>query len=248
MHNFAEIDALQGKIHNLFLAVKFSNQAFYSDDYIVALAYLDQVEEMFAIIDQKRALGVVYNNRGNILRRKNGNTDHFEEALATLRTAIDNARNCLAVAAEALAEVEKAKEKAAVEGQPSAQGDIELAASSRRTVIPQGSLASASATPQLVHDTLVKVLAGRLMNYGDCLREAKREVDALVALDEAEQLQRSIENIGGMVKVMGNRGLVLMEMLDFDAAFTVFTDASRMAASEFRFKSDDDKTISFLQF
>ena len=64
-NDFKEINHLQSKIHNLFLAVKFNNSAYQEgQDYDEALAYLTEVEDMFDMIKQKRALGDIYNNRG----------------------------------------------------------------------------------------------------------------------------------------------------------------------------------------
>lgn len=54
---------MQSKIHNLFLAVKFSTEAYFKSDFKVALECLKEVEEMFDLIGQKRALGVIYNNK-----------------------------------------------------------------------------------------------------------------------------------------------------------------------------------------
>lgn len=64
-NDFKEINHLQSKIHNLFLAVKFSSSAYHEgNDYDEALAYLTEVEDMFDMIKQKRALGDIYHNRG----------------------------------------------------------------------------------------------------------------------------------------------------------------------------------------
>lgn len=104
VNDFHEINHLQGKIHNLFLAVKFSTSAYHSNDFETALAYLMEVEEMFVKINQQRALGVIYNNRGNILRRQCeslGGEPDYSEALASFVLAVGNMRTYVKSATEA---------------------------------------------------------------------------------------------------------------------------------------------------
>mmetsp|Transcript_34646 Transcript_34646/g.64679 ORF Transcript_34646/g.64679 Transcript_34646/m.64679 type:complete len:549 (+) Transcript_34646:78-1724(+) len=89
-YEYRDIVNLQHKISNLFLAVKFSTESYFKGNFDEAIACLEEVEEMFRIIDQKRALGVVYNNKGNILRRAVGEQDEFASALHALKASVDN--------------------------------------------------------------------------------------------------------------------------------------------------------------
>ena len=65
---FKQINKLQSRILSLFLAVKFSTNAYYQNDFTKALSYLNEVEDMFQNMKQIAAVGVVLNNKGEILR------------------------------------------------------------------------------------------------------------------------------------------------------------------------------------
>jgi hypothetical protein len=173
--NYREINSLHGKIKNLFMAVKFSTEAYNNQDYAVALKYLDEVETMFDSIQQQRALGIIYNNRGNILRNFLKTTGNFGEALEALRMAVANMRSFVAMANAQLATAREQNDTVAEE-------------------------AAATAL-----NRLGGVLANRLSNYGDCLREARRFEDSLEALDESYDLFAAGDDISGMINTLGNK-------------------------------------------
>lgn len=82
-----EIDNLATSIYNLFFAVKFSTDAYNEMEYDKAIKFLDETENMFEKINQQRALGVIYNNKGTILRRMN---EDKLEALTLLAASVKN--------------------------------------------------------------------------------------------------------------------------------------------------------------
>jgi len=216
--DFEEVSQLRNKMSNLILAVKFSTDAYYKNNYGVALQFLQQVEDMFAAIDQKRALGVVYNNRGNILRKSVGEGDKFESALSSLQAAVTLIQEFVSSANDKLAAAK------------ASGGDVDAQQRLRVNIA-----------------MFEKILASRLSNYGDCLRQAERFVEAESALGEAHRLFEKLEDIQGMLQVRGNRGLLLLDKRDISGAETEFSDALEMANSRFAADVNYD-TAAGIQF
>jgi len=186
---YDEVDQLQSKVKNLFLAVKFSTDAYTEGDYRIALQYLVEVEEMFTRINQRRALGVLLNNRGNILRRY---VEDKKLACDSLSGAVENMRIFLAEAYNDEAE--------------GVTGFVPI---------------------------FSNILADRLSNYGDCLREAGPQLydQAQSALSEAYALYSGNDNIVGMIRVKGNQGLLLSDMGRSEEALRVFQECLDMATA-----------------
>merc|ERR1711871_1564804 len=88
--DFREVNRLQSRILSLYLAIRFSTNAYYDGDNTKALMYLDQVESMFKGMNQNHALGVVFNNKGNILKA----SKQLPESVVAYEKAITVAR-CL---------------------------------------------------------------------------------------------------------------------------------------------------------
>jgi len=203
-NDFDEVDDLRGKISNLFMAIKFSTDAYYKSDYDAALSFLQQVEDMFVVIDQKRALGVVYNNRGNILRKHVGDADGFQSSLVYLEKAIGIMRGYCDKANSDLKEAEQA-------GNDDAVGEL---------------MASIA-----VFD---KILASRLSNLGDCFRVAHRLEEAQKAFHESLDLYQKQEDFQGVLQVKGNVGLLKLDRGDADGALREFMEAHEMADNRFQ--------------
>lgn len=214
--DIAEVSSLRNKINNLFLAIKFATDAYHQKNYAVALSFLQEVQDMFTVIDQQRALGVIYNNRGNILRKSVGAKDNFISALKYLDRAVKG--------------IEHFSTKAGA--------DLEAAGTGGGDEI------------RSLHNNLAmfeKVLAARMSNHGDCLREAGRFHEAAASLDESYRLYEKHEDMQGMLQTMGNRGLVKLDLGEFAAAEAQFTDALEMA--DVRFKADVNyETAAGVQF
>lgn len=214
-HEYRDINNLRHKIGNLFLAVKFSTESYFKGDFQDAIACLNEVEEMFRIIDQKRALGVVYNNKGNILRRAEGKQDGFASALKALKASVDNISEYI--------DSTEAKLRA------TASEDLEQ----RRQ-----------------HNELLSlfqgILASRLSNYGDCLREAGRHEDALDVLSTSYDLNSGVDNLKGMIQALGNKGLVFVDLKNYHEAQLCFAQAMEMADNQFA-GHQDEKTLSSVQ-
>ncbi|CAM9092924.1 unnamed protein product, partial [Ectocarpus fasciculatus] len=218
--DYREINALHGKIKNLFMAVKFSTEAYFSQDYVTALAYLDEVESMFEAIQQKRALGVINNNRGNILRNHTEDVHHFKHALEALQAAVENIRLFVAHGEEALANI---RDKNGAEAEALAE----------------------DAALQLIQ--LKSVLANRLSNYGDCLRAAGKFEEALEALTESHEMFASVDDLSGMINTLGNKGLVFMDLSDHVNAERIFLEANQMACDGFQ-ALRNEKNIKAVQY
>lgn len=226
-HDFDEVTELRSKISNLFLAIKFSTDAYYKHDYEAALQFLTEVEEMFTIIDQKRALGVIYNNRGNILRKRktkaaaeSGSPSSYDDALAYLQQAVENIKTYVVKAQNDLADATKDEHNV---------DDDKV---------------------HTIGDSLVTfetILASRLSNYGDCLREAGYFVESDRALGQSLALYSKHEDMQGQLQARGNRGLLKLDMGQVDEAETEFTDALELA--DVRFKNDVNYgTVAGVQF
>jgi tetratricopeptide (TPR) repeat protein/uncharacterized protein YegL len=216
-HEYGDIINLQHKINNLFLAVKFSTESYFKGDYNEAIECLQEVEEMFRVIDQKRALGVVYNNKGNILRRAKGKDDGFISALKSLKASVDN-----------IAEFVKITESKLDATTSTADNEEMRDKQSEFLTLFRG------------------ILASRLSNYGDCLREAGRHEDALEVLSTSYELNSGVDNLMGMIQALGNKGLVWVDLKNFHEAQQCFTSAMEMSDNQFAVQKDE-KTLASVQ-
>ncbi len=213
----AEVDGLRVKINNLFLAIKFSTDAYYSNDYAAALIFLQRVEDMFQQIEQRRALGVVHNNRGNILRRHTGPKDEYRESLSCLEQAISNIRLYCQQAATDLAVATQANDADAVEALTESLQFFE------------------------------KILASRLSNCGDCMREAGRLAEAEAALSESIGIYTRCLHLQGMLQARGNYGLLKLAQGQLEEADKEFRGALDFAELQFK-NAQTDENMAAMQF
>ena len=86
-------------------------------------------------------------------------------------------------------------------------------------------------------------LASRLVNYGDCLREAGHNEKSLIAVDEAYELYSSEDDLSGMVKCLGNKGLLLVEMNNFEGAEAIFTECIASAYRVYNGEPNDSNVV-----
>ena len=214
-HEYDDINSLHHKINNLFLAVKFSTESYFKGNYNEAITCLQEVEDMFRVIDQKRALGVVYNNKGNILRRAEGKGDGFTSALTSLKASVDN-----------ISEFVKSTE-------------------SKLNGINSDDVASKREQSEFL-SLFRGILASRLSNYGDCLREAGRHEEALEILSISYDLNSGIDSLTGMIQALGNKGLVWVDLKNFHEAHICFSSALEMADNQFAAQKDE-KTLTCVQ-
>lgn len=224
-----EIHSLRNKISDLFLAVKFSTDAYYKSDYQSALVFLQQVEDMFKMMGQRRALGVIYNNRGNILRKHGGEQDKFAAALGYLEMAVAIIRiDCNNVSEE----LAKAKEAA-----------LQAFRGNNYRVVSSADIRILSEQEAIFE----KVLALRLSNYGDCFREAHRYSEADAALSESFRLFEKHNEVLGMLQAKGNQGVLRLDQGDIEGAEAEFQSSLKMAQSNFE-KDMSYATVAGVQF
>ena len=221
-HEYQDINNLQNKIHNLFLAVKFSTDSYFKGDYQQAIACLEEVEDMFFQINQKRALGVLYNNKGNILRRSEGKKDSYASALKSLNQSVENISEFVQNTELELNAAEDMKQMADSNNEAKKKELVEFLTLFRGT------------------------LASRLSNYGDCLREAGKYEQALEVLTRSYDINCSADNLKGMIQALGNKGLVFVDLQNFHEAESCFTSALDMADNQFAIQKDE-KTLAIVQ-
>lgn len=220
---FSQINRLQSKILSLYLAVKFSTNAYYKSNFRDALKYLDEVEKLFADMHQMHALGVVHNNKGEILRagvKEITGTDTprrvaalYEESLKSFRLSVANARFLLRSAEEKLDE------------------DTDDMAEKR-----------AAAAERIAY---AKRLGDRLSNMAICFKSAKRYEEALETLEESSQVLSSADDVNGIVRVMGNRGLVFMDLANFREADRIFQEAYQVSFNAFQTDPNETTVQAF---
>jgi uncharacterized protein YegL len=90
------------------------------------------------------------------------------------------------------------------------------------------------------------ILASRLSNYGDCLREAGRFEEALEVLSTSYELNSGADNLMGMIQALGNKGQVFVDLKNFHEAHRCFTSAMEMADSHFAVERTE-KTLASVQ-
>jgi len=230
--DFKQINKLQSKILSLFLAVKFSTGAYHDQKFEVARKYLDVVEKMFADQKQLHALGVVFNNKAEILRSaatqvkslKNGAiSPHsmdalYKDSIHSFRLAVANARFLLRTASTKLDEAIN---------DPKGDNNTEIAAAQKEKMV------------------YMKRLGDRLGNMSVCLKSAGQVEEALEVTKEAIEILMACDDITGLIRVTGNRGLCWIEFGQFDKADNEFKEAYRMAHEAFQRKPTPASVSAF---
>lgn len=176
---FNQVRVLESRIVSLYMAVRLSTGAYYSNDYKVALAYLSEVEKMFDGMNQQHALGVVYNNKAEVLRSiansaKGDKKEKFAESLTVFAMAIDNARAILHKT-RALLKDEKV-----------------------------GEVLELQERIDEVHRRITSykaVLSNRLINLSNVYRDTEDYEAALQAASEADEVAQSEDDIIGIIRV-----------------------------------------------
>lgn len=232
---FDEVNKLQRKVHKLFLAVKFTHDSsYYISNIKGALESLEEVENMFECMGQKEALGVIYNNKGNMLRRQEGRSDRLEAALASFRRALDNIVEII--------DAFKSGNRPSPECLGSLQ-DAENGSNSKRTSASLyskiGICAESKLNDKEYLDKLHATYALRLSNFGDCLREARRFDEAFKQLDMSYALFVELENTESIVQTLGNKALVFMDQEKYDEAEEVLNHALDVANKAFFLEKND---------
>jgi tetratricopeptide (TPR) repeat protein len=220
---FSQINHLQSKILSLYLAVKFSTNAYYKNKFEDALKYLTEVEKMFADMKQLHALGVVFNNKGEIMRAgvKEITGDDtprrvaqlYDNALKSFRLAVANARFLLRTAEEELNRDDGDQES------------MRLAALDRIAY--------------------AKRLGDRLSNMAICCKSAKRYEESLEFLRESADVLSSADDMNGLVRVMGNRGLVFMDLENYAEADKIFQEAYTVSYNAFQSDPNEETVQAF---
>jgi len=201
------------------MAVKFSTDAYYKNDYEKALKFLTEVEEMFTVIDQQRALGVIFNNRGNILRKHKGEQDKFASSLEYLERAVKNIQ----------VYADKARSDLVLARDPKSGNQLHAHMVADSVVVFE------------------KILASRLANLGDCFRAAGMYEQGKEALAQSLKLFSQHEDMQGQLQAKGNIGLLKLAQGNDAGAEAEFADALDMA--DVRFKNEVNyETVSAVQF
>jgi len=219
--DFKQINKLQSKILSLFLAVKFSTGAYHEQKFEAARKYLEAVEQMFADQKQLHALGVVFNNKAEILRAaackvkelKAGETFSdsmevlYKDSIHSFRLAVANARFLFRAATARLEEAIN---------DPKGDNNTEVAAAQKE---------------QMVY---MKRLGDRLSNMAVGLKSAGQVEEALEVTREAFEILMACDDIIGIIRVTGNRGLFWIDFGQFALADAEFKEAYRMAYEAFQ--------------
>lgn len=85
------------------------------------------------------------------------------------------------------------------------------------------------------------------MNYGDCLREAGHTEKSLEAFNEAYEIYLSEDDLSGMVKCLGNKGLLLVDMNDYEGAEKIFTQCITSAYRVYADSPSDSNVVDVQQ-
>jgi len=195
----------------MFLSVKFSTRAYYRQDYESALEYLVEAEKVFAEMNQQHALGIVYNNRGNILRRKHAPFKEFTSSIRQLQKAVDIARTMY--------------DDSHKDYCKKAGGNFDA----------------------MKANAHARLLASRLLNLGDCLRESSETTKALGIIRESYGLFSRIQHTHGRLASLGNMGLIYQEMQRYEDAKEVFEEAIDLARGQYEENVYDEQNILALQ-
>lgn len=219
--DFIEVNRLQSRILSLYLAIRFSTNAYYDGDNAKALMYLNRVETMFKGINQNHALGVVFNNKGSILKASKS----FSESVLAYEKAISIARNLLD---KSQTRLKHAQERAATN--PDSTRILNTIEESRSKL-----------------ERYAITLANRLSNLSVTHKEMSHFDQSLQILQEAEGLVVENDNFMALLRVFGNRGLTLLEMNREQEAKELFDQSYGLADASF--KSDRDlNTLQSFQF
>lgn len=214
--DFVQVNRLQSRILSLYLAIRFSTNAYYDGDHRSALMYLDQVEQMFKGIRQNHALGVVFNNKGSILKASN----RLDDSVWAYGKAIEIARVLLT---KSQTKAEQARRNSAIHPD-SAKIQDDLRKWNTR-------LERYSVT-----------LANRLSNVSVTHKEKREFESSLEVLGEAEALVMEHDNFMTMLRVFGNKGLTLLEMGRVHDAEELFDQSYGLAEAAFK----NDRQVSTL--
>lgn len=229
-NEFAQINKLQSRILSLFLAVKFSTNAYYNQKFETALSYLEEVEHMFTSMKQKAAVGVVYNNKGEILRghankvkgeskvrRGDKYYSNYTDAFAAIDMALENANSQILLTEKKLEVLNKKRDQKKI--QPGTLEDrpyLQLEQTLRHRIL-----------------TLISTLASRQSNKAICLKDAGDTEDALDMAQNAFSNYEKADDLLGMIKVLGNKGLIYLELSAIPQAERCFLEAYNMAHAKF---------------
>jgi tetratricopeptide (TPR) repeat protein len=239
VNEFAQISKLQSRILSLYLAVRFSTNSYYNQDFNQALQYLEEVENMFKDMHQKAAIGVVLNNKGEILRGdanknkthrdKEVSRDAYSGAARVIQQAIGNAESQLVLNEKKIEAVDERRKKKGIEPgsiQDRPYSDVERPL--RRRALK-----------------LLSTLASRQNNLCVCLKDAGRPEDALEAAAQAYTNYERADDLLGMIRVAGNKGLIWTEMNSLAQADACFQEAYRMAHSKFSHEPSEESCNAF---
>lgn len=238
---FKQINKLQSRILSLFLAVKFSTNAYYQNDFKKALQYLNEVEDMFMSMKQQAAVGVVLNNKGEILRshantsvgndkaKAKGNYNAYKDALFASKAAVDNAKQQSAHNDNKIALLEQKRARKGIQaGTPQGEEYQKIENKLRRKQL-----------------ALCSTIASRLNNYAVCLKDAGQLEEALeIAQDSFSHYERA-DDLLGLIKSLGNRGLIYLELQNVAQSEQLFMEAYRMAHAKFTNEPDSDSCRAF---
>lgn len=89
-------------------------------------------------------------------------------------------------------------------------------------------------------------LASRLMNYGDCLKDARMLQESLATIEEAYLLYEGEKDIPGMLKCMGIKGLIYTELNEELAAHDILLRCKEIAYEGYE-KEQNEVTVVNVQ-
>jgi len=191
------------------------------------------VEEVFLELDHPQALGIIYNNRGNILRRQHAKYNNFSEAILTLEASVSLARRMY-----------NGGQNSVSRNSDSRNSDESSSWSFRRYKTHK---ADTNVIGFDQHGTHAITLATRLSNLGDCFREAGQLDAALKALKQSSRLFVRAKYIPGQLFSLSNMGLVYQRMQNTGEAEKSFKYALELADEEYEKNCLLTKNIYALQ-
>lgn len=241
-NEFAQINKLQSRILSLYLAVKFSTNAYYNEDFKEARNYLDEVEHMFQSMKQKAAVGVVFNNKGEILRmhankvkgrnevrRGDANYNNYQEALVAIDRALENAKAQILLAEKKIDALNKKRQAKGIQaGTMEDRPYLKLEQSLRNKVMK-----------------LMSTLASRQSNKSICLKDAGETEEALDLAQQSFNNYEKADDLIGMIKVLGNKGLNFLELRATPQAEQCFLEAYNMAHAKFSNEPSEESCTAF---
>lgn len=241
-NEFSQINKLQSRILSLYLAVRFSTNAYYKEDFQEALKYLEEIENMFNSMKQKAAVGVVYNNKGEILRshanqargkaevrQGDANYQNYLEAFRAIDLALANVNAQLIQNENKIASLNKKREKKHIQpGTPQDQPYREVEGRLQRRALK-----------------LLSTLGSRQSNKSLALKDAGDHEEALTMAQEAYNNYEKSDDLLGMIKVLGNKGLIFLDMSATPNAENCFLQAYNMANNKFTNEPSEETCTAF---